>query len=86
MRGAQLWLDTSSVNAAIVNTYKSAVERYFGSLGNKSDNNQTESISYDGYNGQSAGPAFICRTSPVAMGKAVKNQAELEGMCSSHLR
>ncbi|XP_058226132.1 aminopeptidase P2 [Rhododendron vialii] len=86
MRGAQLWLDTSSVNAAIVNTYKSACERYFGSLGNKSNNNRNISISYDGYNGQSGGPAFICRTSPVAMGKAVKNQAELEGMCSSHLR
>lgn len=86
MQGAHLWLDTSSVNAAIVNTYKSACERYYGSLGNKSNKNKNISLSYDGTNGQSGGPAEICRTSPIAMAKAVKNQAELEGMCGSHLR
>ncbi|KAL6964795.1 Aminopeptidase P2 [Sarracenia purpurea var. burkii] len=83
LQGAHLWLDTSSVNAAIVNTYKFACERYFGSPGSKSKNN---SISNDGFNGQSRGPAGICRTSPISLAKAVKNQAELDGMRNSHLR
>ncbi|GMP60540.1 hypothetical protein CsSME_00023360 [Camellia sinensis var. sinensis] len=83
IQGAHLWLDTSSVNAAIVNTYKSACERYYGSIGNKRKNN---TISYDGSNDQSGGPAGIHRTSPISMAKAVKNHAELEGMRNSHLR
>ncbi|GFZ02959.1 metallopeptidase M24 family protein [Actinidia rufa] len=82
MQGAHLWLDTSSVNAAIVNTYKSACDGYFRSIGNKSKDNP---ISYDSSNSQSGGPAGICRTSPIYSTKAVKNQAELEGMRNSHL-
>ena len=83
MQGAHLWLDTSSVNAAIVNTYKSACDGYFRSIGNKSKDNP---ISYDSSNGQSGGPAGIYRTSPIYATKALKNQAELEGMRDSHLR
>ncbi|XP_052194624.1 aminopeptidase P2 isoform X11 [Diospyros lotus] len=86
MRGAHLWLDTSSVNAAIVNTYKSACERCYGSLGNESNKSKHNAKSYDGYNGQSGGPAAVYRPSPISMAKAVKNHAELEGMLNCHLR
>ncbi|PSS24931.1 Xaa-Pro aminopeptidase [Actinidia chinensis var. chinensis] len=79
MQGVHLWLDISSVNAAIVNTYKSACDKYFRSIGNKIKDNPSS-------NGQSGGPAGICRTSPIYTAKAVKNQAELEGMRDSHLR
>ncbi|KAA8545117.1 hypothetical protein F0562_019994 [Nyssa sinensis] len=51
-QGAHLWLDTSSVNAAIVNTYKSASDRYFGSLGNKGKN---KTMTYDGFQWSSWG-------------------------------
>ncbi|XP_057499074.1 aminopeptidase P2-like [Actinidia eriantha] len=79
MQGVHLWLDISSLNAAIVNTYKSACDRYFSSIGNKIKDNPSS-------NGQSGGPAGIYRTSPIYTAKAVKNQAELEGMRDSHLR
>ncbi|XAR52596.1 Xaa-Pro aminopeptidase [Bertholletia excelsa] len=86
MKGAQLWMDTSSVNAAIANTYKSACERYFESLRNKNDKRKNRTISHDGSTCQSEGPAWLCRPSPISMAKAVKNHAELEGMRNSHLR
>ncbi|KAK9292664.1 hypothetical protein L1049_020642 [Liquidambar formosana] len=82
-QGAHLWLDTSSVNAAIINTFMSACDRYFGSLKNKSKNNTK---TCDGFNGQSGGPTGVYRMSPISLEKAVKNHAELEGMRNSHLR
>eukprot|EP00268_Persea_americana_P044428 TRINITY_DN4491_c1_g1_i2.p1 TRINITY_DN4491_c1_g1~~TRINITY_DN4491_c1_g1_i2.p1 ORF type:complete len:729 (-),score=141.42 TRINITY_DN4491_c1_g1_i2:471-2657(-) len=88
---ARLWLDTSCVNAAIVNTFKSACNRYHGSSGNKNNkktggdtsiNNQT----HEGLDDQVEGPAVLCKASPVTLAKAVKNHAEIEGMRNSHLR
>lgn len=88
---ARLWLDTSCVNAAIVNTFKSACNRYHGSSGNKNNkktggdtsiNNQT----HEGLDVQVEGPAVLCKASPVTLAKAVKNHAEIEGMKNSHLR
>lgn len=82
-QGTHLWLDTSSVNAAIANTYKSACEKYTGSLGNKT---KGESKIYDNSNVQSGRPTGVHRLSPISLAKAVKNHAELEGMQNSHLR
>ncbi|XP_059645968.1 aminopeptidase P2 [Cornus florida] len=82
-KGSYVWLDTSSVNAAIVNTYESACDRYFGNFENTRKN---KTMSYDGSSSQSVGPTGIYRMSPISMAKAVKNDAELEGMCNSHLR
>lgn len=76
-------MDTSSLNAAIVNTYKFACDRYFTSPGNKSKN-KTKVL--NGSNGQSGGPCGVYQYSPVSLAKAVKNQAELEGMQNAHLR
>ncbi|KAF5463412.1 hypothetical protein F2P56_019329 [Juglans regia] len=78
-----LWLDTSSVNAAIVNTYKSSSERFTGSHGNKT---KGKSKMHDSSNGQSGGHSGVYKSSPISVAKAVKNHAELEGMRNSHLR
>lgn len=82
-QGTHLWLDTSSVNAAIANTYNSACDKYMGSLGNKT---KGQSKIYDSSNGQSGGPTGVYGLSPISLAKAVKNHAELEGMRNSHLR
>ncbi|GER55390.1 Xaa-pro aminopeptidase [Striga asiatica] len=81
--GACLWLDTSSVSAAIVNTYKTACEKYFGTAGIVDQSKETLSASHDGH---SCGPTAICKSSPISLAKAVKNEAELQGMRNSHLR
>ncbi|EPS67046.1 hypothetical protein M569_07730, partial [Genlisea aurea] len=60
-RGDSLWFDSSSVSAAIVNTYKSAC-------------------------GMNSGLTPVYKSSPVSITKAVKNEAELEGMRNAHLR
>ncbi|KAF9607623.1 hypothetical protein IFM89_037551 [Coptis chinensis] len=80
-KGVQLWLDTSSVNAAIVNTYRSACDKYLAKLLSKN-----KSGALEGPNGRIAHPSAVYRISPISMAKAVKNKAELEGMQSSHLR
>ncbi|KAF3330158.1 Xaa-Pro aminopeptidase P [Carex littledalei] len=76
LKGAKLWLDTSSVNAAIVSVFRSACERYSTELNNNSSN---QSIHY-------GGPDAVYKVSPVALAKAVKNNAEIEGMKNAHLR
>lgn len=80
-QGARLWLDTSSVNAAIVNAYNTACERYYKSLENKS-----KSKIDDGINGWSSLPLGVYKVSPISLAKAIKNAEELEGMRNSHLR
>lgn len=74
-RGAHLWLDTSSVNAAIESTYATACNKFLESSGSKSKGKNL-----------SGAPSVWCKSSPVSLAKAVKNHAELEGMCNSHLR
>ncbi|EEF49835.1 xaa-pro aminopeptidase, putative [Ricinus communis] len=82
-QGTELWLDTSSVNAAIVNTYKSACDRHLADFGSK---NHSKNDKYNGSNCQSWGHTGVYRASPISLAKAVKNPAELEGMRNSHLR
>ncbi|XP_027107686.1 aminopeptidase P2-like isoform X1 [Coffea arabica] len=77
-RGAGLWLDTSSINAAIVNTYRSACDKYFSGRGYQNEIERS--------NGESSGRYAVYRSSPVSLAKAVKNDAELEGMRNCHLR
>lgn len=82
-KGAYLWLDTSSVNAAIVSTYAAACDQYIG-VGSKP---KSRSMTNNGSSGHSGGPpAAIYRPSPVSLSKSLKNSAELEGMRNSHLR
>lgn len=82
-QGACLWLDPSSVNAAIVNTFKSSCDRCLKTSGN---NSKTNAKNFDGSHDRPMGPTGLYRISPVSLSKAVKNHAELEGMRDSHLR
>nr|GMD45351.1 probable Xaa-Pro aminopeptidase P [Ipomoea batatas]GMD46844.1 probable Xaa-Pro aminopeptidase P [Ipomoea batatas] len=82
-KGANLWLDKSSVNAAITNAYKTACDRYSRSPGIKKRSNKSTNLDTNGLSGQ---PHALYRSSPVSMAKAVKNSAELEGMQNCHLR
>lgn len=65
------------MNAAIVNTYKSACDNYL---------NKNSKARVQDYNGRSAMPSGVYRASPISLAKAVKNDAELQGMRNSHLR
>ena len=82
-RGSALWLDTSSVNAAIVNAYKAACDRYNQNRGRKQ---KIRTEGFDGSNEHSGGPIAVHKFSPVSLAKAIKNESELEGMKSCHLR
>ncbi|KAK4378963.1 hypothetical protein RND71_000825 [Anisodus tanguticus] len=82
-KGANLWLDTSSVNAAIVNAYESACYKYPWNSASKSRKKRTANLDS---NGQSWGPCAVYMSSPVSLSKAVKNDAKLEGMRNCHLR
>ncbi|KAI9098950.1 hypothetical protein K1719_024717 [Acacia pycnantha] len=79
-KGASLWLDTSSVNAAIVNTYKAACDKYYHIQGTK------QKPRTDGSSENLNGPTTVHKFSPVSLAKAIKNESELEGMRNCHLR
>ncbi|KAK1258947.1 hypothetical protein QJS04_geneDACA010229 [Acorus gramineus] len=90
-QGAKLWLDSSTVNAAIVNIFQSACDRYYEGLKNRRQTKTKPETSLDMLeNGkpdfQLQGPAGLYKVSPITLAKAVKNDAELEGMRNSHLR
>lgn len=85
---SKLWLDSSSVNAAIVSKFKAAWDNNH----NKEKKN-TKSRSHNGTTmnnpskcSDTGNPSVFYRASPVTQAKALKNEAELEGMRSSHLR
>lgn len=78
-KGACLWLDPSSVSAAIANTFKSACVKCFG----KSVMNINNSSAPDE---QYLVPTPMYKSSPISLAKAIKNEAELEGMRNAHLR
>ncbi|WJX80122.1 Aminopeptidase P2 [Trifolium repens] len=84
-RGATLWLDTSSVNAAIVNAYKAACDKYYQNYENK---HKTGNKVFDGSNEKSdvGVPFAVHKLSPVSLAKAIKNETELKGMQDCHLR
>ncbi|KAB2005858.1 hypothetical protein ES319_D11G300700v1 [Gossypium barbadense] len=81
--GAHLWLDTSSVNAAIVETYKAACDKY---LMNRGSRGKTKNKQYFESDSLPVGPSGVYMQSPVSLAKALKNPSELEGMQNSHLR
>ncbi|XP_073005199.1 aminopeptidase P2 [Typha latifolia] len=89
--GAKLWLDTSSVNAAIVSIFRSACDKFAAKHGNntrKQVNNESSPALFSNMNKsiRNGGPNGLYKVSPVAIAKAVKNKAEIEGMKGSHLR
>ncbi|CAK8544660.1 unnamed protein product [Lathyrus sativus] len=82
-RQSALWLDTSSVNAAIVNAYKAACDRYYQNYESK---HKTRNKGSDKSNESSDVPIAVQKLSPVSLAKAIKNEAELKGMQDCHLR
>ncbi|KAK7337786.1 hypothetical protein VNO77_18373 [Canavalia gladiata] len=82
-QGAALWLDTSSVNAAIVNAYEAACSRYNQNHENK---RKTRTKGFNGSIEHLDVPFAVHKVSPVSLAKAIKNEAELEGMQNCHLR
>jgi Xaa-Pro aminopeptidase len=78
-------LDTSSVNAAIVNAYKAACDKYYQNYENK---HKTGNKVFDGSNEKSdvGVPFAVHKLSPVSLAKAIKNETELKGMQDCHLR
>ncbi|CAD5174420.1 aminopeptidase P2 [Musa acuminata AAA Group] len=82
--GAKLWLDPSSVNAAIVSIFKSACEKHNRKTRKGEKKEVVASIKNQDI--QAEGPFGLYKVSPVTMAKAVKNRAEIEGMHNSHLR
>lgn len=83
-RGASLWLDTSSINAAIVNAYDAACDRYSQKTQNHESKHKTRSKGFDG--SISDVPMAVYKVSPVSLAKAIKNESELAGMKNCHLR
>ncbi|XP_010464060.1 PREDICTED: probable Xaa-Pro aminopeptidase P isoform X2 [Camelina sativa] len=82
-RGAQLLMDPSSLNVAIISTYKSACERYT----RNSESEERANLKFtDSSSGYIANPSGIYMQSPISWAKAIKNDAELQGMKNSHLR
>lgn len=75
IEGARVLVDSSTVNAAIVNTFKF--------VANKKRN---KSKSHENANGYMNIPTVVYRSSPISVAKAVKNQIEIEGMRNAHLR
>uniref|UniRef100_A0A1J3G798 Putative Xaa-Pro aminopeptidase P n=1 Tax=Noccaea caerulescens TaxID=107243 RepID=A0A1J3G798_NOCCA len=82
-RGAQLVMDPSTLNVAIISTYKSACERYSKKSENQDKATTKLSVGSSGY---ATKPSGIYRPSPISWAKAIKNDAELQGMKNSHLR
>ncbi|KAL2345689.1 hypothetical protein Fmac_006974 [Flemingia macrophylla] len=81
-QGSSLWLDTSSVNVAIVNAYSAACDRYNWSRESK---HKTRTNGFDGSVEHSDVPFAVHRASPVSQAKAIKNESELKGMQDCHL-
>ena len=76
--GARLLIDSATVNAAIVNSFKLAAKIH--------DKKGHKSKSYNSSNGSFEGATVVYKSSPISIAKALKNCAEIEGMRNSHLR
>ncbi|XP_008802676.2 aminopeptidase P2 isoform X2 [Phoenix dactylifera] len=91
-RGAKLWLDTSSVNAAIVSRFKSACNKHFAKFekqarDKKVDGETSPDMATNKHQDiRIEGPTGLYKLSPVTLAKAVKNKSEIDGMRSCHLR
>ena len=88
--GAKLWLDSSSVNAAIVSVFRSGCDRYMKKrekterqTGKESSSDEPTTKSHGVQNSAVNG---LYKFSPVTLAKSVKNEAEIGGMKNSHLR
>jgi Xaa-Pro aminopeptidase len=89
-KGANLWLDSSSVNAAIVSVFRSGCARYLKKRGKTGRQTGKESSSDEptttSHGVQNSAVNGLYQVSPVTLAKSIKNEAETVGMKNSHLR
>ncbi|BBN15819.1 Xaa-Pro aminopeptidase [Marchantia polymorpha subsp. ruderalis] len=78
LEGSKLWLDASRVSVAIKNAFNDACLQYYSNLGSLEASKRELK--------EANGPASLHRSSPISLSKALKNDAELEGMKNAHLR
>jgi Xaa-Pro aminopeptidase len=76
------------VNAAIVSAFKSSCDRYMKKKVKsvKKVEGKEKTPEPDGPGSQNGELNAMYRVSPVTLAKAIKNEAEIEGMKNSHLR
>ncbi|CBI36798.3 unnamed protein product, partial [Vitis vinifera] len=100
--GAKLFIDDSKVSPEVMDHLKNAgielrpYESILAEIKNlaakgahlwlDTSSRKNKSEAYGVANGQSGVPTGVYKISPILLAKAVKNQAELEGMRNSHLR
>lgn len=85
--GAKLWLDSAKISVAIKNAFDDACAQYYEDLEvarSKKKRSSKEQSTID--KEELDGPAALHRPSPLGIAKAIKNDAELEGMRQAHLR
>eukprot|EP00252_Welwitschia_mirabilis_P023369 TRINITY_DN6584_c0_g1_i1.p1 TRINITY_DN6584_c0_g1~~TRINITY_DN6584_c0_g1_i1.p1 ORF type:complete len:717 (-),score=142.42 TRINITY_DN6584_c0_g1_i1:201-2351(-) len=88
--GARLWLDAATINAAIVNAFEIGCNDYSEKLAKREKkirkglNKMATKESFSRVDAE--GPLVIYKTSPIAIAKGIKNEAELEGTRNAHLR
>ncbi|GJN24865.1 hypothetical protein PR202_gb12635 [Eleusine coracana subsp. coracana] len=85
-KGVKLWLDSSSVNAAIVSAFKSSCDAYKESKGKAGRRVEEKDKTPDDTASLNGELNAMFQASPVTLAKATKNEAEVEGMKNSHLR
>lgn len=83
-KGSKLWLDSSRVSVAIKNAFDDACAQYYEDL--EIARSKRSSKGKTAFDEELNGPAALHRPSPVGIAKAIKNDAELEGMRQAHLR
>lgn len=84
--GAKLWLDSARVSVAIKNAFDDACAQYYEDLEIARSKNRSSKERLNTDMEELDGPAALHRPSPVGIAKAIKNEAELEGMRQAHLR
>lgn len=84
--GAKLWLDASRVSVAIKNAFSDACMQYYDNCMSSRSSKSGSKEEAEPERKEANGPAALHRPSPVGLAKALKNDAELEGMRQAHLR
>ncbi|KQK20407.1 probable Xaa-Pro aminopeptidase P [Brachypodium distachyon] len=88
-KGAKLWLDSSSVNAAIASVFRSSCDRYrkkTGKTGRQIGKDTSSDELTSKSHVQNGALNGLYKVSPVTLAKSIKNNAEIRGMKNSHLR
>ncbi|MCO5599448.1 hypothetical protein L7F22_053552 [Adiantum nelumboides] len=85
--GCKLWLDPARVSIAMFNAFDAACKTHYSNCKKGKKAGQAGKVSSNHISSnEMAAPFVLERTSPIALAKAKKNAAELNGMRQAHLR